>query len=233
MQAVLLVGGRGKRLQPFTDTIPKPMVEVAGRPIVVHQIQWLRGFGVDRFVLAVSHLKEVIINALGNGSEPGVHISYVTEEYPLGTAGALYNAMSKVKMDGQPLLVINGDVLTNLNVAGLTGILNDEPQAVGALSLVPLPSPYGVVEMEGNFIRDFTEKPILKTHWINGGIYCLRPEIFSNLPNQGSLELDVFPNLARQQKLLAYKDPNCFWISIDGFKDLEYATRFYQKQECS
>lgn len=230
MQAILLVGGRGKRLQPLTNTTPKPMIEVAGKPILVRQIQWLQEFGVDRFILAVSHLKEVIIDTMGDGSELGVHVSYVVEESPLGTAGALYNAMGNAKMDDQPLLVANGDTLTSLNVAGLIGILNDEPQAVGAISLVPLPSPYGIVETEGNLIRGFKEKPKLKDRWINAGIYCLHPKILSSLPEQGSLERDVFPNLAGQQKLLAYREPDCFWTSIDGFKDLENATRFYQEQ---
>ncbi|MFQ5835111.1 MAG: NDP-sugar synthase [bacterium] len=230
MKAVLIAGGQGKRLRPLTDAIPKPMVKVAGEPIIVHQIYWLRGFGIKKFILAVSHLKEVIIDIIDDGSKLGVQVEYVAEEYPMGTAGALFNTKSRVKLDNERILCLNGDVLTTLNITGLIETLNSKPEAVGVLSLVPLPSPYGVVKMQGNFIQGFMEKPVLKDHWINAGVYCFRPEIFSALPNQGSLELDVFPKLARQQKLLAYKEPNCFWTSIDGFKDLENATKFYQEQ---
>ncbi len=233
MEAVLLVGGFGKRLKPLTDATPKAMVDVDGKPILFRQIQWLRDHGVSRFVLAVSHLKEVIFDAVGNGAGLGVQVKYAVEEAPLGTAGAISNASALLGKNNEYVFVLNGDVLTNLNVTKLIATLNANRSAVGTLSLVPLPSPYGIVETEGSVIKGFIEKPLLKDYWINAGVYCFRPEIFSSLPEQGSLEHDVFPKLASQGRLLSYKESNCFWVSVDGFKDLEKASTFYQKESFS
>jgi len=112
MRALILAGGFGKRLAPLTNEVPKPLLPVAGKPILVRQIEWLRGQGFSDFVLAVGYLRHKVFEALGDGRRLGVRIFYSVEEEPLGTAGAIRNAEPFMRDD--VFIVLNGDVLTNL-----------------------------------------------------------------------------------------------------------------------
>ena len=224
MKAIILAGGLGKRLRPLTDTTPKPMVLVADKPIAQWQVEWLKSNGVDEFVFCIGHLKEKVMEHFGDGSGFGVRVDYVVEEEPLGTAGALRNARPYFPK-GEPFFCLNGDNLSDLDVKVLLDRQN-EAGAMGALALVPLPSPYGVVLTDGeDRVTAFLEKPRLTDHWINPGVYCLHPGIASYLPEKGSLEYDVFPVLAGEHKLIGVKYPDGFWMSVDGLKDVEEATR--------
>jgi mannose-1-phosphate guanylyltransferase len=149
MQAVVLAGGFGKRLAPLTSEVPKPLLPVGGRPILVRQIEWLRGFGVADVVLAVGYLKHKIFEALGDGRRFGVRIFYSVEEEPLGTGGAIKNAEPFITDD--IFIVLNGDVLTNLSLDKLVETLDN---ADGAIALVPLRSPYGIVEFDAGGFYD-------------------------------------------------------------------------------
>ncbi len=223
MKAILLAGGRGKRLRPITDTLPKVMVPVAGKPILQWQIEWLRHYGVQSFVLSIGHLPHKVQEAFGDGSDLGVKIDYVVEEEPLGTAGALRKAMSSIG-GTDPVFVTNGDLLTDLDPR-LAECSRAARGAIGTINLVPLPSPYGIVELDlASLVRSFREKPSLNDHWINAGVYTLAPSILPYLPENGSLEHDVFPVLAREGKLLGYRYEGCFWHSIDSHKDIEEAS---------
>ncbi len=222
MRAIILAGGFGKRLRPLTDTIAKSMVPVAGKPILLRQLEWLRGHGVDELVLCVGHLKETIVDYFGDGETHGVTIRYVVEDRPLGTAGAFRNAMESYP-SGEPFFGLNGDVVTDLDPVMLVDRLR-RTNAVAAIALVPLPSPFGeVVTDDQERVTSFLEKPRLMDHWINAGVYCLAPSIASYLPKEGSIENDVFPILAREGKLVASKQPDEFWTSIDSPKDIEAA----------
>ena len=223
MKAILLAGGRGKRLRPITDDLPKALVPVAGKPILQWQIEWLRRYGVESFVLSIGHLAHRVQEAFGDGSDLGVNIEYVVEEEPLGTGGALRKAMSSIGST-DPVFVTNGDLLTDLDPRRAERS-RTERGAIGAINLVPLPSPYGVVELDSaSLVSSFREKPLLRDHWINAGVYTLAPEVFPYLPERGSLEHDVFPVLAREGKLLGYRYEGCFWHSIDSHKDIEEAS---------
>ncbi len=218
VKAVILAGGFGKRLKPITDTTPKPLIEICGKPILVRQIEWLRSHGVKDVILCIGFLKEKVIQYVGNGKKLGVHIGYVVEDEPLGTGGAILNAEHLLSND-EHFLVLNGDVLTDLNpqplVEGLKGY-------VGALALVPLRSPYGVVYTDGKgVITNFAEKPILQNYWINAGIYCLSPKIFPYLKEKTNIESTAFPELASKGLLKAVHYKDCFWRSIDVHKDIE------------
>ena len=224
MKAVILAGGMGKRLRPLTDTIPKPMVPVAGKPVLQWQMDWLRAVGVDEFILCIGHLRQKVMEHFGDGSSSGIRVRYVIETEPLGTGGALKNAEPYFPKD-ESFFTLNGDVLSDLDLSVV--LRQRESQgAIGALSLVPLPSPYGtVVTDDKDRVIQFLEKPRLRDHWINAGVYCFHPSIARYLPKKGSLELDVFPKLALEGKLSAAKYPECFWTSIDSPKDLEEASR--------
>jgi NDP-sugar pyrophosphorylase family protein len=199
------------------------MVPVAGKPILHWQIEWLQGCGVGGFVLAVGHMADQIRAYFGDGDRLGVEIEYVVEEEPLGTAGALRRALEQLAIDEQ-VYVTNGDVLTNLDPRQM-----EEGRAkqglVGGIALVPFPSPYGVVELDGgSLVRSFREKPLLPDHWINSGVYTMTPDAFPYLPKKGSLELDVFPALSLRGQLYGCKYPGCLWRSIESQKDIEEAS---------
>ena len=225
MQAIILAGGFGKRLAPLTSEVPKPLLPVGGKPILVRQIEWLRGFGVTDAVLAVGYLRHKVFEALGDGRRLGVRIFYSVEEEPLGTAGAIKNAEPFMRDD--VFIVLNGDVLTNLDLNRLVEALGD---ADGAIALVPLRSPYGIVEFDrdGRITR-FREKPLLEGFYINAGVYAFRREVLKFLPERGNVEETAFPMLAERGRLRGVTYRDVFWRSIDSVKDLEEVDKFFRE----
>ena len=224
MKAAILAGGFGKRLRPLTSEKPKPLVEVAGKPILEWQIEWLKAYGIREFVLLVGYLKEKVINHIGSGARLGVKVSYVVEEEPLGTGGAIKNA-EHILSGEQVFIVVNGDVITNLDPRRLI-----EPVVKGevaaSIAAVPLRSPYGILKIrEDNRIESFIEKPLLRDYWINAGVYAMSPQVFSYLPESGDIEKTGFPELAKKGLLKAVKYENVVWRSIDTHKDIEEASK--------
>jgi len=222
--AAILAGGFGKRLRPFTEEVPKPMIQVGNRPILEWQIVWLRKYGFNEIVLLVGYKKEKIIEYFGSGSRLGVKITYVVEDEPLGTGGAIKNAahiLAKEKI----FLVVNGDIVTNIDPLILVNELSSSQKYLGAIAIIPLPSPYGVVELIDKTVKGFTEKPLLRDYWINAGVYALKPEALKYLPEKGDLERTAFPDMARDGVLCAVKFTDIFWRAIDTYKDLEEASK--------
>jgi glucose-1-phosphate thymidylyltransferase len=200
------------------------MVEVAGRPIIVHQFDWLKRYGVEKFIVTIGHLKERFLEALGSGRKYGVHVSYVVEEEPLGTAGGLKNARALVDRE-DAFYVLNGDVLTDIDPRKTLEALDGG--ALGVIALVSLQSPYGVVSSdEKGYVTLFREKPTLGEYWINAGLYAFKPKVFEYLPDRGDLEAGVFQKLAEMKllKSVKYSDYG-FWKSVETWKDLEEAER--------
>ena len=222
MKAAILAGGFGKRLRPLTDDRPKPMIEIAGKPILGWQIEWLSAHGIKEIVLCVGYRKDSIMEYVGSGAKFHVKAAYVVEEKPLGTGGALKNA--EEKLGNEPFIVTNGDVLTNLDTKLLAESL--KAKTLGSIAIVPLRSPFGVVDLDSNGgILGFREKPTLPEYWINAGVYCLRPEVLNLLPKSGNIEQTAFPDLAREGKLKAVKYFDVKWRSIDTYKDVEEAQK--------
>jgi mannose-1-phosphate guanylyltransferase len=219
-----LAGGLGKRLRPLTDERPKPMIEVLNIPIIEWQIKWFKKYGIDEIIICVGYLKELIMNYIGSGRRFGVRVGYVVEEEPLGTGGALKNSESLLNSSMQNgFFLINGDVLTNLDPTRL----NNGQSA--ALALVPLRSPFGVVELDKNLdVLGFVEKPQIKDRWINAGIYFFTNEVFKYLPENGNIEVTALPIMAKEKKLKAIRYENSFWRSIDSHKDIEEAGKELQ-----
>lgn len=228
MKAVILAGGFGKRLRPLTDEMPKPMIEVLNLPIIEWQIKWLAANGIKEFIICVGYLKEHIINHIGSGNRLGVRAGYAVEEEPLGTGGALKNAEGL--LSGQEeFFMVNGDILTNLDPM----MLRDSGGS-HSLALVPLRSPYGVVEVnKDSKVLGFVEKPRIKDMWINAGVYHFTSEIFSYLPESGNIELTALPALAKEGKLNSMLYEDVFWRSIDSHKDIEEAAREMQAEKIS
>jgi len=220
MKAVILAGGFGKRLRPLTDNRPKPLIEVDGVPILFLQMEWLKKFGINEMVLCIGYRKEVIMNLIGDGSNFGIKVEYAIEEEPLGTAGALKNAEALLR-DETSFLVLNGDIITDIDPTPLYQKIANGVWS--SISVVPLRSPFGIVEIEDDLVKGFVEKPIMLEYSINAGIYCFSKEIFKRLPHKGSIETETFPTLAEEGKLVAVRYPKSAWISIDSHKDIEKA----------
>jgi len=227
MKTVILAGGFGKRLKPLTDTRPKPMIRVSGSPIIEWQIRWLRKFGMKEFILCVGFMNEQIINYVGNGARFDCHVVYSVEDKPLGTGGALLNARELISNE-ESFFMLNGDILTELEPNRLQ--LTDS----NTIALVPLISPYGVVELDKDSrVRKFVEKPEIPNYWINAGIYHFTKEVFQYLPEKGNIEVTTLPSLAQQGKLRAIRYEKVFWRSIDSHKDIDEATKEMQAARMS
>jgi mannose-1-phosphate guanylyltransferase len=220
MKTVILAGGFGKRLKPLTDTRPKPMIEVLNIPIIEWQIRWFRRFGIKDFVICVGYMKDMIVDHIGNGARFDSRVEYSLEEKALGTGGALLNAKELVSSQGS-FFVLNGDVLSELDPNKLLNSANSNVVAV-----VPLRSPFGVVELDENSkVQGFIEKPEISDKWINAGLYLFTEEVFSYLPIEGNIEVTALPWLAKKGILHAVRYRNVFWRSIDSHKDIEEASK--------
>ncbi|BCU67006.1 nucleotidyltransferase [Sulfolobales archaeon HS-7] len=214
MKAVILAGGFGKRLRPYTDDKPKPLVELGGKAIIEWQIMWLKRFGITSIVILAGYKKEKLIEYLGGGKRFGVNIVYSIEEEPLGTAGAVKNAGHI--LTGEDFLLFNGDIISNVDLTRIR--LNGETVNI---ALVPLKSPFGIVYVnENNDVIRFDEKPYLKEYWINAGIYLMSSQILDILPDKGDLEKVTFPELAKEGKIKGTKF-DAYWRSVDTIKDME------------
>ena len=225
--AMILAGGYGKRLRPLTLEVPKPLVKVGRKAVIEYQLEWLKYYGFEEVIVLAGYLKEKIIEALGSGARYGVHITYVVEDEPLGTGGALRNAAHVLKKH-EVVVVVNGDIITNLDPNKLV----EHTRGIGAaasIAAVPLRSPYGILDIdeEKGLIVGFREKPIIRDYWINAGVYALTPEIVDLLPERGDVEKTTFPALAEEGRLgvVKYDTPPYYWRSIDTHKDLEEAAK--------
>ncbi|MCO5949292.1 nucleotidyltransferase family protein [Mucilaginibacter flavidus] len=172
--ALIVAGGRGERLKPFTDLIPKPMLTVGDKSILEHNIDRLISYGISEFYISVKYLKEQIMDYFGDGSAKSVHIHYIEEEEPLGTLGAL----SLIDNVGQEdILVMNSDLLTNIDFEDFYNFYKKE-DATMALASIPyiVNVPYAVLETKELEVVSFAEKPTY-TYYSNGGIYLLKFEL--------------------------------------------------------
>ncbi len=219
MRALILAGGEGRRLRPLTNDKPKPMLEMAGKPIIEWEIEWMKEYGIRSFVVSGGYMKDKLVSYLGTGARFGVDMDFVVEDEPLGTGGAIKNVESVMKKEDL-FVVANGDIITNFDL----GRLINEHKHTATISLAPLRSSYGIVDTDGTRVVGFREKPIIKNTWLNAGIYVMSRDVFDYLPNNGSVENITFPKLAKEGLLDCVKFENVYWKSIDNFKDYEETT---------
>ena len=222
MQALILAGGKGTRLRPLTVYTPKPIVPVLNRPFLLYQIEILRQAGVKDITLSLNYQPDKIEHLLGNGSEYGVNLRYVTEPNPMGTGGAYKYAAEAIR---ETTVVFNGDVLTDLDVFKVIGF-HQQKKAEATIVLTPVenPSAYGLVETdEENKVLRFLEKPKpeeladLTTNNINAGIYILEPSVLELIPagENSSFEYNIFPELLeRERQFYAFVMSGNYWRDI-------------------
>jgi mannose-1-phosphate guanylyltransferase len=201
MQALILAGGEGTRLRPLTLTMPKPAIQLVDRPFLRYMIDWLASHGTDEVVVASGFGADELRSALDGGDSGGPTISYVTEGEPLGTGGPLRLAADEGAL-GERFLVLNGDVLTDLDLRELIRAHTDSG-AAATLALYPLedPTAYGLVRTgQGGEVVEFIEKPDpsgIDTNEISAGAYVLEREVVDLIPpgRDVSIEREVFPRL--------------------------------------
>jgi len=222
MHALIIAGGEGQRLRPLTDDRPKGMVPVAGKPILQHQMEWLRDNGVTHAVLACGYRADVIEEYFGDGSRFGLNIGYSIEHTPLGRGGALKQAFQQVPSDVSFVIATNGD---NIHTQPLAPMVRQHSRtgAVATLLLTQLRSPYGIAQQRGQRITGFREKPLLP-HWLSAGVYVLNREFLEACPDVGDHEDHLFPKLAAEGKLYGFRS-RTFWKAIDTVKDLQEAEK--------
>jgi NDP-sugar pyrophosphorylase family protein len=225
-QAVILAGGQGSRLRPYTDDRPKPMVEIpgTGTPIIGHQLTWLAEEGVTDVVVSCGHLAEVLQKWLETADLP-VSVTTVVENEPLGSGGGLKYAAARLPHPDRPWYATNGDIWTRFSLRDMADF-HTERDAIATLALARPRIPWGAVQTDGfGHITDFIEAPP-STFEINAGVYVFSPEFAARLPERGDHERTTFPQLARERRLFGYPIPQgAYWRAIDTAKDLTEAAK--------
>jgi NDP-sugar pyrophosphorylase family protein len=211
LKAIILAGGRGKRLRPITDYVPKPLIPIKNIPIIEWQIKYLKKFGVSEVIICSGYKTEMIENYLNN-KKLGVKITFSIETTPLGTGGAIKKAGKKISE--KSFIVINGDVITNMD---LKKLLKKE----NSIASIQLKTKFGILQTNDDKIIKFDEKKEIEDLWMNAGVYHLKKSTLKDLPNIGDIEKTLFPNYAKKEKLFTLKFRNVKWYSIDSFKDME------------
>ena len=222
-EAILLVGGQGTRLRPLTLGTPKPLLPVAGVPVTVHQIERARAAGIERIVLGTSYRSEVFAEQLGDGRALGVEIAYAVEDEPLGTGGAIRNAADHLRCGpDDPVMVLNGDVLSGVDYAALIEA-HRLADAIVTLHLVRVsdPSAYGLVPTDatGRVIA-FREKPTsaeeMVTDQINAGCYVFRRSAIDAIPADRpvSVERETFPRMLEEGALIQGVVDDSYWLDL-------------------
>ncbi|MDT0303640.1 nucleotidyltransferase family protein [Streptomonospora wellingtoniae] len=219
-QAVILAGGQATRLRPYTDTRPKAMVEVAGRPIIDYQLEWLAGHGVEHVVVSCGYKAEVLREHL-DAHPSGLDITLLVEDEPLGRGGALRYAASGLRESAEPYFALNGDVLTWFDLDEFAAF-HREKGGLATLALAQYQTSWGIVDVtDDGTVEGFTQSPLLP-FWINAGVYLLDPAATSLLPVKGDHESSTFPDLAAGGRLFGYRITG-FWRGVDTVKDVKEA----------
>lgn len=220
MRAIVLLGGEGTRLRPLTYAVPKPMLPVAGKPMVAHTIEWLGRYGVDQVVFSLGYRPDAFREAFPGSSWAGVDLAYAVEPEPLDTAGAIRFAAEFVAASDERIVVCNGDVLTEMDLEALIEF-HEDSGAEGTIHLTPVddPSAFGVVPTDADGrVLAFIEKPppgSAPTNLINAGTYILEPSALARIApgRRVSIEREVFPAMVDDGALFARAD-GAYWIDI-------------------
>lgn len=231
-KAVILAGGKGENLRPYTYELPKSMLLIKGRPILEYLITDVRDAGIREIIMCIGHRGEKIKEYFGDGSKFGVKISYSEEKTPLGTGGAIQAIFHRIK--DQSFVVLHGDIVVNLNLKDVIQFHKDQ-ETVATVALTPIdnPSPYGQFELHGQAIVGFHEhskKGEIKSNLVNTGVYIVNKEISQYFPQSKK----VFMLESVLQKLIQKKQLTGFvfegqWFDIGSIKSYERAIKFFKK----
>lgn len=216
--ALIMAGGRGERLSPFTDNCPKPMLKIGNKPIIEHNIDRLIAYGISDIYISVKYLKEQIMDYFGDGSSKGIRITYLEEKEALGTLGALSLIDNFLYKD---CLIMNSDLLTNIDFEDFYSFYK-ENDACMALASIPyvVNIPYAVLETNGNKVSSFSEKPTY-TYYSNGGIYLLKTGLKEYIKKEAFFNatdlMDIL--IADNQHHLVHYPLLGYWLDIGKYQD--------------
>ena len=227
--AVIMAGGKGKRLRPLTNNLPKPMIEIDGIPLLERQINKLSQIGIKKIYISINYLSDIIENYFKDGSNHGVQIRYLKESEQLGTAGSLSLLPEKPK---GPILVMNGDVLTNSNFRSFYEfhIQSNAFMTVSAIDF-KITIPYGVIREEKGFIQKLEEKPS-QGFFCNAGIYSISPICLELITKTDFFNMTDLIELCLSKKHPVAVFPiHEYWSDIGTPNDLEQARNFFINQQ--
>ena len=219
-KAILLVGGKGTRLQPLTNTVPKPMIRIAGKPVTEHQIVKARDAGVKEIVLATSYLAEVFEPYFGDGSAYGVKLQYAIELSPLGTGGAIANAAASLNLsENESVFIFNGDVLSGHDLNAQAELHQTQNADVTLhLTTVEDARAYGCVPIDNaGRVSEFLEKMDQpKANTINAGCYIFSSRAIQSIPQNTvvSVERETFPALLNSGRPIFGFEDSRYWIDM-------------------
>ena len=212
IECMIMAGGRGQRLSPLTDEIPKPMLMLGGKPIIEYNIDKLISYGVKKIYISVKYLGQQIVDYFGDGSKKGIKIEYVWEEKALGTAGAL----SLVKnFNSDHILMMNSDLFTDINFEELyLKIINNQADMVVATIPYSVNIPYAIMDIQNQLVNGFKEKP-KHTYYANAGIYLFKKEIIESIPKNSFYNAtDLMESVINNNKKLIHNSITGYWVDI-------------------
>lgn len=224
-RVVLMAGGVGSRLRPLTDECPKPLLKVGSKPILETIIENFIEYGFHCFTLSVNYKAEMLKDYFGDGSRWGVEISYLHEGKAMGTAGPLGLLPEK---PSQPILVMNGDLLTKVNFQQLLDYHQEQvAQATMCVREYTFQIPYGVAKMEKHRLIDIEEKPV-QQYFVSAGIYVLEPGTLNLIPADAYFDMpDLFKRIIAKRMEVATFPIREYWLDIGRMEDLERAKGEY------
>jgi NDP-sugar pyrophosphorylase family protein len=220
VEAIILAGGKAERLGEAAGGRPKALVELAGRPLAAYQVAQLAAAGVTRVLVSCAAGEEGAFEAALGGIGP--EVVAVPEPEPLGRGGGIRFA-ARARREQGDLLALNGDELVDVDFSRLLS-LHREREAAATITVVPLRSPFGVVDLDDDLVTGFREAPRLD-QWVSCGIYALAEEALERFPERGDHETTTFPELAAEGRLRALRHEGV-WLTVNTPKDLRVASEY-------
>lgn len=221
VDCMIMAGGRGERLRPLTDKTPKPLLPIGNKPIIEHNIDRLISFGIDRIYVSLRYLGQQIVDYLGDGSSKGIHIEYIWEDKPLGTAGALSRVAG---FHSDYVLLMNSDLFTDVDFEDLYLQVTDQDASMGIASFpYTVNIPYAIFAEDSRNVLDFEEKPI-QTNYANAGIYLLAKEWIDRIPRDTFFNVtDLLQTMIEAKAKIIHNPILGYWIDIGKHEDYENA----------
>lgn len=226
MKAVILAGGLGSRLRPFTEVIPKPLLPIGEKAVLEIQIERFKKYGFDEIYLATNYKSDYIEKFFGDGSRYGVKLEVSREEIPLGTAGPLKLLKKKIN---EPFIVMNGDILSLINFKEFYSFaLQKGTLFTLAIKKFITPYAFGNIFFDGDYVTDVQEKPDLVTYALSG-IYVVKPEILDFIPENQEFGMDkLIKKLLAEKKSIAKYELKEYWLDIGGVEEYKKAQELYE-----
>jgi len=221
LDGFIMAGGFGKRLMPLTENCPKPMLPVSGRPILEHLVRKLSAAGIQHVSISTHYLAESIVEHFHDGKDFGVHIEYVDEDRPMGTAGAL----ARASVGDLPLLVINGDILTSIDFRAMLEFHREHSADMTvAVQQYEVQIPYGVISTEGIDAVRIVEKPSIR-HFVSAGIYLIQPGVCQMVPPNRECDMpDLITSLIDAHKRVICFPIREYWLDVGHMEQYERAS---------